>query len=213
MDSPAGYDPSFTIAASPPGGPAWEIALLYPPQGSWSEADYLELGSNHMIEFTDGCVEVLPMPTIFHQLLVEYIHSIMKAYIALHQGGRVFFAPIPVRLWPAKYREPDLIYLRRERLQGNQEYPDGADLVVEVVGEGEVNRRRDLETKRSEYAAAGIAEYWIVDPQTRSITVLVLENATYRVHGEFRGESAATSVLLPGLSVPVSAMFVAAENP
>ena len=45
-----------------PGEPPWDVALLYPLQGSWTEDDYLELGTNRLVEFSDGGIEVLPMP-------------------------------------------------------------------------------------------------------------------------------------------------------
>jgi Uma2 family endonuclease len=211
--TPAQYDPSDTIATSPPGGPAWEIALLYPRQGSWSETDYLELGSNHLIEFKDGCVEMLPMPTLFHQLLVKYLQGVFDEYLRVHRTGLIVTAPMPVKLRAEQYREPDLVYLSHKRVVGKPRFPEGADLVIEVVSEGQMNRQRDLETKRVDYALAGIPEYWIVDPEQRSILVLVLEGTAYRVHGEFNSGVKATSVLLPGLSVAVEAMFAAAENP
>jgi Uma2 family endonuclease len=81
-----------------------------------------------------------------------------------------------------------------------------------VVSEGEENRERDLEIKRREYAKAGIAEYWIVDPQEQRITVLVLDGQTYRVHGVFAPGDQATSVLLPGFAVAVDAVFAAAGD-
>ena len=59
--------------------------------------------------------------------------------------------------------------------------PDGADLAIEVVSEGAEARERDLETKRAEYARAGISEYWIVDPQESRITVLTLDGQTSRI--------------------------------
>ena len=65
---------------SPPGGPAWEIALLFPPQGEWSETEYLALDTNHLVEFSDGCIEVLPMATIFHQRIVEYLFDSEKRH-------------------------------------------------------------------------------------------------------------------------------------
>jgi Uma2 family endonuclease len=81
-------------------------------------------------------------------------------------------------------------------------YWTGADLVIEVVSPDD--QARDLVTKRSEYAQAGIPEYWIVDPQTETITVLRLEDATYVEHGVFgRGETA-TSVHYADLQAPVS---------
>jgi Uma2 family endonuclease len=66
------------------------------------------------------------------------------------------------------------------------------------------DRRRDLQTKRSEYARAQIPEYWIVDPQQEEITVLVLSNDRYEVHGTFTKRQQATSHLLPGFTIDVA---------
>ena len=46
--------------------PAWQIATLFPNQGVWDEGDYLALTTNHLVEFSDGYIEVLPMPTMSH---------------------------------------------------------------------------------------------------------------------------------------------------
>ena len=117
-------------------------------------------------------------------------------------SGEVFFAPLPIRLWPGKFRDPDIVYLKPGRISDPHHQPQGADLVVEVVSEDDEDRRRDLETKRQEYAEAGIAEYWIVDPKERKITVLKLEGSAYRLHGEFGHGATVSSALLPHLSAP-----------
>jgi len=83
--------------------------------------------------------------------------------------------------------------------------------VVEVISEGEENRRRDLETKPLEYARAGISEYWIVDPEKQQIVVLTLEGDAYREHGVFGMEERATSLLLPGMDVSVQETFAAGQ--
>lgn len=113
-------------------------------------------------------------------------------------------------------REPDVLFLRPDRLQklaqaGNRAQPDGADFVLEVVSPGTQNRERDLDVKRREYARAGIAEYWIVDPEHRTITVLTLDGDVYRTAGEYGLTQTASSVLLPGFSVAVQAVFEAGE--
>ena len=94
------------------GEPAWDVALLYPLQGGWSEEDYLRiaLNENWLIEYTDGCVEVLPMPTIEHQLIVKFLLDVLEAFIEPKKLGMVLFAPLPVKLLPKAYREPDLIF-------------------------------------------------------------------------------------------------------
>jgi Uma2 family endonuclease len=185
--------------------------MLLPMQGEWTEAEYLGLNSSRLVEFSDGYVEVLPIPTIFHQLIVMYLYELLKPFVRSHASGLVLPAPLPVHLWPGKYREPDLFYLRPERLRNRPRYPEGADLAMEVVSEGEEDRRRDLVVKRQEYATAGIAEYWIVDPQEQRITVLSLEGQAYRVHGVFAPGQRATSVLLAGFEVDVEAVFNAGQ--
>jgi Uma2 family endonuclease len=205
------FDPN--LVPSPPGQPAWQIALLYPDQGYWSEEDYLSLDTGRLIEFDNGCIEVLPMPTMFHQFIVRFLFKRLDAFVASNKLGETLFAPLPVQLWSAKYREPDIVFLQPERLRDIHGQPVGADLVMEVVSEGEENRRRDWERKRREYARAGINEYWIVDPQLRQIIVLTLDADSYRTHGEFGSGQAATSVVLPGFEVNVDAAFAAGEHP
>jgi Uma2 family endonuclease len=206
MSSASAYDVRG-IRLSKPGEPPWDIALLFPLQGNWSEGDYLELSTNHFVELSGGCIEVLPMPTKPHQRIVQFLFLILHEFISARGLGEAFVAPLPVRLWPGQFREPDIVFLRPGRGEFRGQ-PEGADLVMEVVSEGEENRRRDMEEKRKDYAQAGIPEYWIVDPETRRVTVLVLEAGTYREHGVFDPGDTASSAVLPGLAVPVAGLFV-----
>ena len=149
------------------------------------------------------------MPTRFHQLMAQFLYRLIDA-LTQKTGGEVYMAPIPVRLTPEKYREPDVVYCGPHRVPPLHGYPNGADLVVEVVSEDAESRERDYVTKRAEYARAGIAEYWIVDPETSLITVLTLSGTTdsaYRVHGEFQPGETAISLLLVGFTVDVRSVF------
>jgi Uma2 family endonuclease len=194
--------------------PAWEVALLFPSQGDWSEGDYLALDTNRLVELVDGKLEVLPMPSIMHQLIVEYLHDALKTFVRKQRLGQAFFAPLPVRIRKDTLREPDVIFVSRERLgRPEDKRLDGADLVMEVVSPDEGSHVRDYEKKRADYSARRMPEYWIVDPQTERITVLVLEGKQYRLHGEFAPGQQATSVLLSGFTVDVAATFAAGKNP
>lgn len=204
-----------TLAHPPPsrqGDPSWPVALLFPLQGQWTEGDYLALQkrTNRVVELSDGCIEVLPVPSPFYQRIVRFLFRLLESCVAALGSGEVFFAPLPIRLWPGKFRDSDVVYLRPGRIADPHRQPQGADLVLEVVSEDEEDRQRDLETKRQEYAQAGIAEYWIVDPRQERILVLTLEGAAYRVYGDFARGTTASSVLLPSFSVAVDAVFDAA---
>ena len=188
------------------GEPAWRVALLFPPQGSWSEADYLELDTGRLVEFSEGCIEVHDMPTKAHQRIVRFLFQALHAFVSAGALGEVFFAPLPVRLWKEKFREPDVIFVAKERAE-YRGYPDGADLVIEVTSDDEASRRRDLEIKRDEYCRAGIQEYWIVDPHKGTITVLCLAGGIYQEGGHFHRGQSASAHTLKGFSVAVNDVF------
>ena len=186
------------------GEPAWDVATLFPNQGTWSEAEYLALNTNHLVEFTDGYLEVLAMPTTTHQIIVVFLFESLKAFVVQHSLGLVLLAPLKIRIRPNKHREPDVLFASREHehLVG-EKFWTGADLVMEVVSEDDPNR--DWVQKREDYAEARIPEYWIADPHRGVITVLRLVAGQYVEHGEFPRGSRATSALLPGFEVDVTA--------
>ena len=151
------------------------------------------------------------MASLAHQLILKFLLLWLDDFAKQNHLGTVLCAPFPVKIVPGTYREPDIVFLRPGRLQGtNPRSVVGADLVIEIVSEGAENRKRDLVTKPVEYAAARIAEYWLVDVELQMITVLTLDGSAYREHGVFRPGDVAASLLLPGLSVSVQEVFAAA---
>ncbi len=153
------------------------------------------------------------MPTLSHQRIVRFLFALLSAFLEAGKvGGEVLFAPLPVKVGTRQYREPDIVYLSTESLNKiTGEYPEGGDLVIEVVSGGKSDRERDLINKRYDYAQAGIPEYWIVDPQQETIHVLRLDADEYVEHGRFTTGDTATSVLLPGFAVPVADVWAAAK--
>ena len=183
------------------------VLELLPPQGRWSEQAYLWLTdqSNRLIEFTDGYVEVLPMPTQRHQAISRFLFLAFFFHLQ-PRAGTVFYAPLRLRVRDGEFREPDLLLMRDAGDPRRQDrYWLGADLVAEIVSPDEPHR--DLVDKRRDYAEADIPEYWIVNPLDETITVLQLQDGHYTEHGIFRRGSEATSVVLPEFRVAVSAVF------
>jgi len=212
MSAPAVTAKSPRSGGSRRGEPTWEISSLYPSQGDWSEEEYLALDTNHLIEFVDGCLEFPPPPDLFHQRIVQFLFLVLHTFVEKQGLGEVYFAPLRIRVAAKKIREPDVVFLRPHRLQDLRAPVKGADLAIEVVSDDAEARKRDLKTKRQEYARAGIQEYWIVDPQKRRILVLILRGKSYRQHGSFGPGSRAASALLEGFSVSVDDVFAAAEK-
>ena len=180
---------------------------ILPPQGEWTEEQYLVLtdATNRLIEFSDGFLEPLPMPTDHHQAILGFLFMAFVAFIK-PRGGKVRFAPLRLRIRPGKFREPDLmLLLLAGDPRGQDRFWTGADLALEIVSADKPER--DLIQKRAEYAETQVPEYWIVNPQTETIAVLRLEGGAYVEKGHFQRGQAAASVLLAGFSVDVAAVF------
>lgn len=179
-----------------------ELDLL-PLQGSWTEEQYLKLTNqtNHLIEFSDGEIEVLAMPTRSHQLIVRWLFLALYTFLQ-PRGGLVLFAPLRLQIRPGKQREPDILLVLDASDPRNQDaFWLGADVVVEVVSPDDPER--DTKLKRADYEEAHIPEYWIVNPLDETLTVLTLTDDVYTEHGVFHRGEQATSRLLDGFSVSV----------
>ncbi len=164
-------------------------------------------GKRH--ELIDGEHYVTPSPNLRHQAVLQNLNHLLHAFAREHRLGRVFFAPLDVVFTRHDVVEPDLIFVSHERdsiltaanLQG------APDLVVEVLSP--TTRRRDELLKRDLYERAGVAEYWVVDPVAETVKVyrragddfsrVVLLSAT--------DDDAIVSPLLPGLQIPLAAVF------
>jgi Uma2 family endonuclease len=196
------------------GEPAWEAAYFFPPQGRWSEETFLQFHTNQMAELVDGRLEILPMPTWLHQLILEFFFDRFREHVrGKNLGGKTLMAPLPTKLFPGTIREPDLLYVCPENLPADiRGYPHKIDLAIEIVSEGAEAHKRDYEDKRVDYAKAGVAEYWIVDPQVRIVTVLTLRGSEYDVAQECHAGETANSLLLPGLAIVTSDIWTLAEQ-
>ena len=176
-------------------------------QGLWTEEQYLKLTDecNRLLEFTDGRIEILPMPTRRHQAISRLLFLALFPFVS-DRGGDVFYAPLRLRIRAGKYREPDLLLLLDARdPRSGDDYWAGADLVVEVVSQD--NPLRDTGDKREDYAEAGIPEYWIVDPGDETVTVLVLAGDAYAEQGVFHRGEQAVARCLAGFAVAVDSVF------
>ncbi|MGN6562808.1 MAG: Uma2 family endonuclease [Thermomicrobiales bacterium] len=179
------------------------VLELLPLQGDWSEEAYLWLtdDTSRLIEFVDGYIELLPMPTDEHQSISGFLYRAFSFHLQ-PLGGIVLYAPLRIRIRTRKFREPDLLVLRDANDPRRQNrYWLGADLVVEIVSPD--TPERDHVEKREDYAVAGVTEYWIVDPRQQTITVLALHEGQYQEHGVFARGAQATSALLAGFAVAV----------
>ncbi|MGH2607514.1 MAG: Uma2 family endonuclease [Tepidiformaceae bacterium] len=145
--------------------------------------EYLELDHERgLAEWIDGEVHFYVGASTAHQRLVLFIASLLDGFLVATGRGHAFAAPLVVRAAAlGNGREPDIVMvLSRNDARIRPAFVDGPpDIVVEVVSDESVER--DYEIKRKEYEAAGVPEYWVIDPRedTRDAMFLILRNGRY----------------------------------
>ena len=181
-----------------------------PEQGNWSYDDYAALaGDGQRYEVVDGVLLMAPAPNPMHQSISSRLHFYLYQNVDLSGLGKVLYAPLDVQLAPNTVVQPDLLVLLNANLGKitKSRIVGAPDLVVEIASPG--TAAYDRLSKFQAYAKAGVEEYWIVNPERRSIEVAFLQNGAYASQGVFQGSNTLPSRIVPGIaSVNVEQFFL-----
>jgi Uma2 family endonuclease len=159
-------------------------------------------------ELVRGVPDPLPPVSDRHHRVAAAMFGVLQGH-ARAKGGRARFFGVRLALAGGSIiRMPDAVFVANAHdARRRDDHWIGADLVVEVMGGGPKDRMRDLVTKRDEYAAAAIGEYWMVDPENEFITVLRLTGATYLEAGLYERGHVLRSPTLAGLELDVRTLL------
>lgn len=187
-----------------------QIGELYPPQGLWTEADYLRLPqSTRVVELASGRLTIRPAHTPEHQRIAGELALLLDQFVEPNKLGEVLYAPLPVRLWLNQIRMPDILFLRAGREDRKRKmWIDGApDWIAEIVAPD--TRALDEGEKLADYARAGVPETWLVDPENRCISAYTLrsDEDRYTLASLYGPGTDARAETLPGFEVAVDRLF------
>ena len=161
-------------------------------------------GESTLSEWVDGEVVTIMPPKQAHFQATALLFGLLFWLVTTRRLGQVYHAPVEMRL-ARSAREPDIVYLATAslgRLDGLR-VNGPADLAIEVISDDSVSRDRIV--KFAEYEAAGVREYWIVDPREgrQSVEAWLLDGGRYRpIAPDERGRLA--SAVIPGFVVDPS---------
>jgi Uma2 family endonuclease len=179
-----------------------------PKQGDWTYQHYAALPNDgKRYEIVNGVLYMTPSPSGAHQDAAFEIASYLRTHVKLTGLGLVRIAPFDVELAPGTVVQPDVLVVlnaNRDKIKENR-IIGAPDLVVEVVSPG--TAIYDRHEKYDAYAHAGVQEYWIADPGTRTVEVLALEGGKYHSLGVFRGQAVLPSHVLPEFAARVEQFF------
>ncbi|MBQ6545374.1 MAG: Uma2 family endonuclease [Lachnospiraceae bacterium] len=198
---------SYTAAVRPAGA---HSSLRYPKQGSYTLRDYYDLPDDRRTELIDGAFYDMAAPTAEHQIILGELYLLFHACAAAHTSGcRVMLSPFDVQLDRDERTmvQPDLIIIcDGEKLTSRNLY-GAPDLAVEILSPS--SYFNDTERKLKKYQAAGVREYWIINPDTLSVFVYFFERDETRFYYYTFEET--VPVLISGGSCMIDFALIKAE--
>ncbi len=151
-----------------------------------------------------SCAPGIPHQRVLHNLQLEFgLYLRANPVGILVPGAGAIFSDYDAVI-------PDLAFVRHERwneVVTGEKFTGALDIVIEIVSPGTANRRRDLVAKRELYGKYRAAEYWIVDSENRSVTILRLRDQSLEEIATLSSDDELSSPILSGFQLKVSAIF------
>ena len=160
--------------------------MALPQERTYTIEDIYNLPEGTRAELIDGQIYYMAPPSKMHQEILGALYRKIADYIDAKKGDcKIYFAPFAVFLNKddINYVEPDISVICDPSKLDDKGCHGAPDWIIEIVSPG--NPEHDYITKLGKYKAAGVREYWIVDPRKESITVYFFEGDVWAEHYRF----------------------------
>ena len=170
---------------------------------------FLQLGEDPpgiRLELVDGEVAVSPSPIPDHAYVIVKICTLIENHNEAHGLGELF-QDVDTILDRFTVRRPDVLFFFKHRtnLVGKKAMEGPPDLAVEVISPSSIEV--DRVDKFAEYAEAGVANYWVIDPEPRTIEAWRLADGKYIPAGRGQGNAVVNLPPFPDLSIPLGRLW------
>lgn len=184
-----------------------------PEGGRYTWEDFLELEEDDLRELIDGELVEVEVPTGIHERIVALLIQWLGTWADAHDAGMVFGSGYKVRISKSRGVMPDVQFFRKENLPRG--YSKGLanghpDIAVEILSPSSV--RYDRVTKLAWYAQIGTSEYWLVDPEHRTVERLVLHAERYLIAQALEGDVVFAPESCAGLEIPLAKLWSAVDE-
>lgn len=170
---------------------------------------FLQLGEDPpgvRLELVDGEIAASPSPAPGHSIVDRRLSRILHNYIIANDLGELI-GDVDTIFGLHDVRRPDIIYFTKARLHlvGETAIEGPPDLCVEIISPSSV--RIDRRDKFEQYQAAGVQNYWIVDPAERTIEAFALDDGRYRLASRGTGAQTVHLPPFPELAIPLGTIW------
>jgi Uma2 family endonuclease len=178
-----------------------------PQKRKFTYQDYLMIPGDQRYELIEGELMMTPSPVPYHQWISKNIEFELEKFVREKGQGKVFYAPCDVYLDNENVLQPDILFISEERLTiiGEKNIQGAPDLVIEILSES--TAYRDMVKKKKLYARFGVKEYWLVDPEEKTVEIYILEKNSLILTKRFGEKNTLESLLLSGLKIKLTRVF------
>jgi len=157
-------------------------------------------------ELLEGELIMVPSPSTYHQRISGNLEFLLRDFVEKNKLGEVLYAPLDVHLGEDVV-QPDILFISKERSKiiTEEEIRGAPDLVIEIFSP--TTAKRDRTYKETLYSREGVREYWMVDPEKKTIQVMTLGKAGFENFGTYGKMDTLKSPIFPALNIKVSQIF------
>jgi Uma2 family endonuclease len=176
--------------------------------GPYTWRDFVELDEDDPRELLDGQLVEIELPTWTHERIVAALIAILTQWSWSRKAGQVLASGYRLRIDERRGTMPDVQFYRKGNPPSGQEKGlerGRPDLVVEVISPS--SRSKDSVRKLYDYAAIGVPEYWLLDPEARTLERLVLRDGVYSIVEAVEGDALFQPEGFDGLEVDLGRLW------
>jgi Uma2 family endonuclease len=188
-----------------------EIQAVLADEAQKRQRFYNQITEQDKAEFINGEIIFHSPVKLRHNLASGHLYRLLSTFVMQHDLGFVGYEKIMISLTRNDY-EPDICFFVKARaatFKPDQMHFPAPDFIVEVLSDSTAGADRGV--KFDDYAAHGVAEYWLIDPVTETVEQYTLQNQAYELVIKAQtGQIVSRAV--PHFEIPIRAIFEEALN-
>jgi len=151
--------------------------LIHPPKTIREVWESLPEGT--LCQLINDKLVMSPAPIDIHQVILNKINIDISIYLRKNSIGEIRIAPYDVHFSKENILQPDILFLKNENIYKikSRGLFGAPDLVIEILSPA--TSHLDFDDKKTIYEKYGVQEYFIVEPNSKSVTSFLLKNKEY----------------------------------
>ena len=176
-------------------------------QKKYTSQDYLLTPEDKRYELIEGDLVMVPAPNVWHQRISGRLGFALQQLVLDNDLGEILIAPCDVVFDNETVLQPDILFISKAQqdIITDANIQGAPDLVIEIISPS--SAYNDLVRKKKIYARFGVKEYWLVDPEEKTVDILGLEGTAFALRRSFKQTDILVSEMFDGLQINLVGIF------